>query len=62
MSRVSHPFALSAVPLLQLGGLVTLGGLPREVTDSPLQQVLVAFTVKPAWARHRYGFVEMKDE
>ena len=41
-------------------GLVTLGSLPSEGIETPLRQLLVAFAVKPAWARHRYGFVETK--
>ena len=43
-------------------GLVTLGSLPREGSDGPIRQLLVGFSVKPAWARHRYGFVEVKAE
>ncbi|HVC97271.1 MAG TPA: hypothetical protein VND64_26560 [Pirellulales bacterium] len=43
-------------------GLIPFGSLTVEVSDSPIRQLVVAFTVTPAWARHRYGFVEIKGE
>ncbi|NQT36223.1 MAG: hypothetical protein HQ581_01970 [Planctomycetes bacterium] len=39
--------------------LVPLGSLPRELNREPLQQVLMRFTVKPAWISHRYFFVKL---
>jgi hypothetical protein len=43
-------------------GLVQLGSLSSEHSEYPSRQLLVAFTVRPAWAQHRYGFVEIKGE
>jgi hypothetical protein len=40
-------------------GFLALGSMARESHDVPPRQLLVAFDVKPVWAQHAYGFVEL---
>ncbi|HEV3006580.1 MAG TPA: hypothetical protein VGX78_19070, partial [Pirellulales bacterium] len=40
-------------------GFAALGSMARESHDAPPRQLLVAFDVKPVWAQHAYGFVEL---